>query len=184
MKHVIGIDPSMAGTGIATWRDAWTVRTNGTADTRLQAIYRAVLSDCANGYPDDTLVVVEDLPTHAHGAGKTGMAQGVVRLALLDAGVTYVTVVGSTLKKYATGKGTASKPDMRMALYKRTGLDWNDDNKVDAWWLRQMGLDAVGHPDAIKLPKAQRESLLVVKWPESVTARLLEPYERPVELEA
>jgi hypothetical protein len=128
------------------------------------------------------LVVMEDLPTHAHGAGISGMVQGVIRLTLIRAGVPYVTVVASSLKKYATGSGAAkvSKADMRMAMYQRSGIDERNVDKVDAWWLRQMGLAAVGHPDAIPMPKVNRESLLKVNWPTDIAARLLEPYEEVV----
>lgn len=174
-RYIIGIDPSLAATGIATREQQWTVNTRAKGDDRLQSIYRSIMAGIHRG--NDTLAVVEDLPTGAHGAGKTGMAQGVVRLALLEAKVPYVTVPAATLKKYATGRGNATKPDMRMALYQRADLDLRDDNQVDAWWLRQMGLDAVGHDDAITLPKTHREAMLKVAWPEDITARLLQPYE-------
>jgi len=181
---VIGIDPSLTGTGIATYSGTATI--HGEGDQRLKAIYKAIHTAATPFLrrpgldPLRTLAVIEDLPTHGQGAGKTGMAQGVVRLALIDAGADYVLLTPATLKKFATGKGNATKPDMRMALYKRAGLDLRDDNQVDAWWLRQAGLYATGHDAALTLPRAQREVLLKVAWPEDVAARLLEPYERVV----
>ena len=53
----------------------------------------------------------------------------------------------------------ATKPDMRMALYQRAGLDERDDNRVDAWWLRQVGLHLLGDPDALNLPKTHLAAL-------------------------
>lgn len=184
--YVVGIDPSLTATGVADWRGKTSVHGGGAGlgDIRLDTISRAVAD--AVRFPvlnlDGILAVLEDLPINAYGAGYTGMAQGVVRLGLIDMGVAYVVMPAATLKKYATGNGAASKSDMRMALYKRAGLDLRDDNQVDAWWLRQAGLDAVGHPDAITMPKAQREALLKVAWPEDIAARLLEPYETPAEV--
>lgn len=167
---VLGIDPSLSATGIAhrfggltvAGGDAWA------GDQRLAWIHNAVLMAC-EGEPHPVLAVVEDLPTHAHGAGKTGMAQAAVRLALMTAGVPYALMTAATLKKYATGNGNAAKPDLRMALYKRTGVDIRDDNEVDAAWLRLAGLDWLGHP-VVALPKQQRAALDKVAWPETAAA--------------
>jgi Holliday junction resolvasome RuvABC endonuclease subunit len=162
--RVIGIDPSITATAIAHTDGTLTV-VGGAAslgDRRLSAIHEAITAACIPAWPD--LAVMEDLPTHAHGAGVTGMVQGVIRLALLTIGVPYVTVPPATLKKYATGRGGADKADMRMALYQRAGLDERNDNKVDAWWLRAAGLEHLGQP-AVKLPAAQVAALGKVAWP-------------------
>lgn len=80
-------------------------------------------------------------------------------------GIRVAEVPPSTLKRYATGKGTAPKSDMRMALYKRSGIDVPDDNQVDATWLRQMGLAHLGDPDAVPLPQTHLAALDKVVWP-------------------
>lgn len=159
--RVIGIDPSMTATGLVTADgEARTVRGRDCTDRRLRDIYAAVY-EAATGC---SLAVIEDLPTHAHGAGITGMVQGVVRLALMRADCQYAVVPPATLKRYATGKGNATKPDMRMALFQRMGLDLRDDNQVDAIWLRMLGLDWMGEP-VVDLPKLQRDSIAKCRWP-------------------
>jgi Holliday junction resolvasome RuvABC endonuclease subunit len=159
MTAVVGIDPSLTGTGIAHSTATLTIR--GEGDDRLRLIHAAV-SEWAAGC---VIAVIEDLPTHGMGAGKTGMAQGVVRLACLEVGTPYALVTPSTLKKFATGKGNATKPDMRMALYRRAGVDLRDDNQVDAWWLHQIGLHHLGSPDALPLPKSHLVALDKIIWP-------------------
>jgi Holliday junction resolvasome RuvABC endonuclease subunit len=47
-----------------------------------------------------------------------------------------------TLKKYATGKGTAKKQEMLLQMYKRWGVEFNDDNAADAYALARL---AGGH---------------------------------------
>lgn len=162
-RRVLGLDLSITATGVAPWNgDPYTI--GGPAvhgDRRLiriaQVVHReAVTVDWA---------VIEDLPTHAYGSGITGMVHGVVRTVLLQTDIAYALVPPAVLKKYATGRGNATKADMRMALYQRTGLDIRDDNQVDAWWLRCMGLDHLGHPP-ITVPKTQRAALDTVTWPE------------------
>lgn len=157
---VLGIDPSLTATGIA-YRDGTTatVKTRNTGDRRLVAIQEAV---AVATDMDTRLAVLEDLPTHAQGAGLTGMVQGVIRVTLIDNEVPYVTIAPATLKKYATGSGSATKADMRMALYQRTGLDLRDDNQVDAWWLRAAGLQMLGHP-VVTVPRVQVDALAKVK---------------------
>ncbi|MGV9779731.1 hypothetical protein [Streptosporangium sp. NPDC003464] len=172
--RVLGLDLSLTATGIATWdgRPLSTLRTVASdGDQRLRRIMvtvRAEAYDYFNIEPIE-LAVIEDLPKHAQGAGITGMVHGAVRIALMELGVPYALVPPATLKKYATGRGNATKPDMRMALYRRTGLDLRDDNQVDAWWLRAAGLDALGHP-LVDVPKAQRDALAKVAWPPLVVA--------------
>jgi Holliday junction resolvasome RuvABC endonuclease subunit len=150
-----GCDPSLTGTGVANLDgDAFTVRSKLTGDNRLVDIYARVAAALGGAH----LVAVEDLPAHAQSAGLTGLAAGVVRLALLHNATPYVTVPPATLKVYATGKGNATKPDMRMELFRRTELDIRDDNQVDAIWLRYLALDMLGEP-AIKLPQTHRRAL-------------------------
>ena len=43
-----------------------------------------------------------------------------------------------TLKKYATGKGNAKKQEMLMQIYKRWGVEFNDDNAADSYALARL----------------------------------------------
>lgn len=163
---VVGLDLSLTATGIARGAEFHgpTLTVAGQAhrgDRRLLDIVAAV-HDAVAAFA--VLAVIEDLPTHAHSAGITGMVHGAVRLELLRMRVPYALVPPATLKRYATGRGNASKADMAVASFKRAGLEFRDDNQADAWWLRAMGLDHLGHP-IVKLPEAQRAALLKVRWP-------------------
>lgn len=159
---IAALDLSITATGIAfTDGRTHTVTSRRTGDHRLLVIQGAV-RDIAAGVCD--LVVIEDLPTHAHGAGITGMVHGVVRALLLSEDVPYVLVTPATVKKFATGKGNATKADMRMALFQRASLDIRDDNQVDAWWLRAAALDHYGEP-VVQVPQSHRVALAKVQWP-------------------
>lgn len=162
--RVIGLDLSITATGVAL-PDGELLTIGGTAahgDRRLTAIAARIDHAIQDHWPH--LAVIEDLPTHAHGAGVTGMVHGVVRLTLLRRSIPYALVTPATLKKYATGNGGAGKADMRMELYKRSSLDVRDDNQTDAWWLRAAGLDHLGEPP-LPMPKANRAALGKVVWP-------------------
>jgi Holliday junction resolvasome RuvABC endonuclease subunit len=152
--RVVGLDLSITATGIA-YADGFTttVKPLSSGDARLAEIRNEVRSAVVG----TALVVIEDLPTHARAAGITGMVHGAIRV-MLQSGPPYVLITPATLKKYATGKGNAGKPEMAVALFKRAGLELADDNQVDAWWLRAAGLELLGEP-LVELPKAQVAAL-------------------------
>lgn len=154
--NVAGLDLSITATGAAYpdgHLDTW--RYDG-GDERLVRLSQRTV-ELLDGDRLD-LVVIEDLPRHAHGAGITAMVHGIVRYQLLCRVVPYVLVPPGTLKTYACGKGNATKPDMRVELFKRTGLDVRDDNQVDAYWLRALGCDLLDAP-LLDLPKDHRRAL-------------------------
>jgi Holliday junction resolvasome RuvABC endonuclease subunit len=167
--RVLALDLSISATGIATPAGSLlTVRPSGTGDRRLVAI-RDQVRQFTVTRPD--IAVLEDLPTGVRNAaaGALGMLHGVIRSDLLDRGVPYLTVPPATLKVYATGRGNAPKPDLRMDLYKRTRLDVADDNQVDAAWLRLLALDLAGHP-ALTLPQTHRRALAKLTMPDLAAA--------------
>lgn len=161
--RVLGLDLSLTGTGVAT-PDGSTFTINlpsGDADRRLLVIADTIIQH-ADGVD---LAVLEDLPANAKSAGLTGMVQGAVRISLIRLGVPYARVTPASVKKYATGSGVANKVGMGVAAFKRFAREFPDDNQCDAFWLRAMGLDALGSP-VVDLPAAQRAAMKAVTWPE------------------
>jgi len=161
---VLGLDLSITATGIAHPNGVTeTIKTRSDDGDRRLLQIRGYLRKAVDAGID--LAVLEDLPTHAHGAGITGMVHGAVRAVLMGASVPYVLVTPATLKSYATGKGNAGKPDMAVAAFKRSGAEFGDDNQVDSWWLRHAGLDHYGFAE-FELPQTQRSRLDKVDWPD------------------
>lgn len=173
--YVVGLDLSLAATGV--WYDpdedgyqGHTIRTKATdsIEQRLGEIVTWLedygVSDAAD------LVIIEDFVTRSPAASLLGMVHGAVRLELHTIGTPFVLVPPATLKKYATGRGNATKADMRMALYKRAGLDLADDNQVDACWLHMLGMEALGRP-VVDLPATQRIVQEAIAWPLDVMDR-------------
>jgi crossover junction endodeoxyribonuclease RuvC len=68
-----------------------------------------------------------------------------------------------TLKKYAAGKGNAKKQEMLMQIYKRWGIEFNDDNAADSYALARLAsgnaLGAIEEAivEQIKAPKFRDE---------------------------
>src|SRR5690606_1478975 len=80
--------------------------------------------------------------------------------------IPYAIVSPTSLKKYVTGRGNASKDEVLAAAIRRwpdAAINGNDE--ADAYALRAMGLDHLGHPVA-DVPKTHRDALAKVAWPE------------------
>lgn len=179
--RVVGLDLSLTGTGVSISGDATMVCT-----TRLRGVERLIhLRDAVLRVCDkpDTLVVVEGF---AFGTGRQsgsyeiGGLGWVVRVALHEAGVVWVDVPPAVLKKFATGKGNAGKPDMLAAAI-RVGYEGpTDDNCVDAWWLQRMGMYATGvdlkTPRCVVLPRSayRDDAVAKIEWPRGHRADIVE----------
>ncbi|ALF00183.1 crossover junction endodeoxyribonuclease RuvC [Streptomyces sp. SPB78] len=175
--RVIGLDLSITSTGVCL-PDGTTYRIKtraADADRRLLHIRDAVADDLAEHRPH--LAVIEDLPTKMHAAALKiiGKLHGVVVGALLDTDVPYAYVPPATLKQFACDKGNADKAQLAAAAYLAAGAEFADDkggDQCDAWWLRAAGHDAYRAP-LFSMPKAQRERLSVVAWPDMTRQRVV-----------
>lgn len=163
VKPVTGLDLSMTATGAchhdSTGQACWhLIRPKKAKDLRLPEIKAQVREYVAGS----ELVLIELLPPNMKGAGITGMVQGVVRDMLLAEGIPYGDVGPSSLKKYATGKGNASKTEMSLAAVKRGGVELSNDNECDAWWLWIMANHYLGQ-ELFSLPAPQTAMLSTIE---------------------
>jgi Holliday junction resolvasome RuvABC endonuclease subunit len=158
----LGLDLSISGTGLAhtVSGDACThlIKTKAKGDARLLEI-RTMVRELAAGAE---LALIEAPTPRSASSVITGMVHGVVRAELLELGVPYGTLMPSSLKKYATGRGTGDKIPMALEAYKRAGLTFPDDNQCDAWWLWVAAMDHLGQAP-FKLPALNRESLKKIR---------------------
>ncbi len=83
--------------------------------------------------PAVALVVYEQ--THNRGGGATEVAAGFatrVQEFCARAGIEHTAIHSAVLKKFATGRGNAKKPDMIAAARERCGYLGADDDEADA----------------------------------------------------
>lgn len=141
----MGIDPSLNSTGLAL-PDGTTLTLKqkpADGDYRLVKIKLGIIDAIFPPNRPD-LVVMEDLPRNAMGAGITGQVQGVVRELLQSYKIPYLLVSAATLKKFSTNRGNAKKPEMRAEWQVWSGEDNPRDDEVDAAFLRLIGLYLTG----------------------------------------
>lgn len=127
------------------------------------------IRDNVLGFVDDyraDLVVLEGYAyARANQAHQIGELGGVLRLALFEAGVRYIELAPSVVKKLATGKGNAGKEQVLVEAVRRLGYEGHDNNESDALWLLAAAQVHYGLTD-LDLPKAHLAALDKVDWPE------------------
>lgn len=170
----VGLDLSLASTGVATIHgDVVTVRrvtskaTSGdTAATaaRLDRIVAEVLGSVP--LSDDTHVAIEGPSYGSVGVGQhvRGGLWWLVRTELARADIDTIIVAPASVKKYATGKGNASKDAVLAAVIKRyPQVDVTGNDEADALVLAAIAARVGGHPIDINLPVAQVAATTAVK---------------------
>lgn len=177
--RVIGLDLACDSTGVAL-PDGTTLtikapkqagKTRTLADDLARMDHAAVQIAGLLEHAAADLAVIEDYAPGIKSAAAHRLAEigGIVRLACHRAGIPIALVNNMHLKIYATGTAKAEKRDMSMWAYKRAGVEFPNSDECDAWWLRAMGLDHLGHA-VVELPKVQRAALYPKTkrdvWPE------------------
>lgn len=166
---IVGLDLSLTATGLADDDGTHVLRvplpkhaSEQQRATRLRGMGQLV----DRRTRDADLVVLEGPAfgasnSHQHSLGELS---GVVKVCLLQRGVTFVSVVTQHMKKFATGKGNADK-DMVLSAAVRVNPEISNNNEADAYWLRCMGLAHYEQRDFV-LPEYRRDVLTVIGWPE------------------
>lgn len=118
-------------------------------------------------------IAMEGTVLASHSALVLGELAATVKLTLWDYFIDFdhqehlrvpLQIPPMTLKKYAAGKGNAKKQEMLMQIYKRWGIEFNDDNAADSYALARLASGAALGPieeaivEQIKDPK-YRDSL-------------------------
>jgi Holliday junction resolvasome RuvABC endonuclease subunit len=91
---------------------------------------------------DVTDIAMEGTVLASHAALILGELSATVRLAIYDhyeGPLRFpLKVPPMTLKKFAAGKGNAKKQEMLLQIYKRWGIEFNDDNAADSYALARL----------------------------------------------
>lgn len=176
--RVVGLDVSLTSTGVATIVavDRIVVRrvaSKGSKDASLDArsrrldILRRTLCQVAAGAD---LVVIEGPSFGQTRQGgqhdRAGLWWLVVGRLVESHGITVVEVPPACVKKYATGKGNASKDQVLAAVVRRyPDVDVSGNDEADALVLAAMGARHLGHPIEDTLPLVNLAALAGVRWP-------------------
>jgi Holliday junction resolvasome RuvABC endonuclease subunit len=163
-RRIIALDLSLTATGFCEGEriEVWKTKLRG--HERFQFVLGSVNFAVGDGL--QPTVVLEGFSFGSKGSSLYEIAGlgYLVRHHLWLSGIPFGIVAPSTLKKYATGKGNAGKPDMLDAAIRRFGYQGTtDDNAVDAFLLWHLANEHFNTP-VVKVPQPQAESAAKIEW--------------------
>jgi crossover junction endodeoxyribonuclease RuvC len=152
MGNIVGLDLSLCATGIIVINDKGDilekkliVSTPKEENTpRLLKICLTVMDVVNRSKPD--LVVLEG---PAFGVSKTisifqlGELAGMTKEKLFIQNIPFRIVPPTVLKKFITGKGNATKDIVMLKIYKKYGIEFEDNNLADAYALARYGIQFI-----------------------------------------
>jgi Holliday junction resolvasome RuvABC endonuclease subunit len=162
-KVTIGIDQSLTGFALSVvsvdspnFHKTWVFKSQYKGVQRLDDIVAWLYTtfDSLRGSHEIVGVAMEGTVLQSQAASILGELAGVTKLSLynyfdhLNQQCAFpLQIPPMTLKKYATGKGTAKKQEMLLQIYKRWGVEFNDDNAADAYALARLATDVYNDSD-------------------------------------
>ena len=168
MSSIYGLDLSLTATGVARIGDGgdvvWRERSKGSVGATLAARANRLsdLDDSIRSTIEYGSHVAIETPAHNQTSGhhhdRSGLWWLVVSGLVPHAHVYEVST--TQVKKYATGRGNASKMEVMSAAIKRyPQFDIHDDNEADAVILAAFLARALGRPIEESLPQANLAAL-------------------------
>lgn len=152
MKTVMGIDLSLTATGALVLGETGTVLARETIGTTPSTPHRQRLIHVADKVAAlvdryQPVMAMREGPAHnaRFGVHLAGQVHGAVDYAMEKASLVMpLDVAPATLKKFATGRGTGEKGDIKMWVLDKWGEKFSDNNQSDAYVLARIAGLAVG----------------------------------------
>jgi Holliday junction resolvasome RuvABC endonuclease subunit len=146
VASVIGIDQAARNTGICVMSSTGrivglhSIRPPKGLDgaKRLLYIRESLATICKDSAPIDFGVLEDYSYGSVNKKFTLGEVGGVIKITLLDAGISFLAAPPKLLKKFVTGRGNANKEDMLKAINQKYSLDLTDDNLADACGLADL----------------------------------------------
>lgn len=168
--NIVGLDLSLAATGVCTDYGLHTVKTRSEDPLGRRLTY--IKSEVGSLIAKADLLVVEGLFVgHNTNTIQLAKVHGIIEHLAWVWAIPIAFISPATLKKFAVGTARAEKADMKVEASKVFGVEGNN-NEIDAFWLRFAGRIHYGD-SLIDWPKDRvgalhalnRKKEPVIDWP-------------------
>lgn len=187
MTTVIGLDPSLTGTGLAIItttppHDPWlldpvrlhTIASTGKKGASWQQRHDRLVklrNDVMGLIPRDTRLAVIEGPAFAaqgQGVHDRSWYWGKLYDALMSLGIPVAVCPPATRAKFATDRGNAGKADVAMAISGMwPGLGIRGDDQADALCFASIAAQHIGLPVPYRVLERHKLALSKIEWPSS-----------------
>lgn len=167
MAVVMGIDPSLASTGLVVLANGNLIL-HETLEVKEKGIARLltlqnILEERLIAYNPDLVVVEGYAFARSNQAHQMGELGGMIRILLTQKRYSWIEVAPTQAKKFATGKGNAPKDIILRDVYKRWGVEFDSSDEADAFILAKIGQAVLGDvkgltQDQMKIIKAIKKA--------------------------
>ena len=161
--YYVGLDISVTGTGLVVLDRQLQITTAECIKSKPQDDWYArvnnIVSRVFSHIPDPVLcaVFVEDYAYAAKGqVFNIAELSGIIKFRLWHDAYPFLRIPPTSLKKFTTATGTAPKELMMKEVYKRYGVDFNDNNVADAYALARMGYAITMQ---VNVPQYQKDAI-------------------------
>lgn len=150
-KIVIGIDPSLNNTGICILRNKFIkpgkhsiIRIDNTRINKKIAKWDNIWNTCRDIIKLKHKILGVYIENYSFGKTRqanltnAGEVQGLIRFVFRNYPI--YEIAPTTLKKFVLGTGRGNKNLILKEVYRKWGIDFNDDNEADAYALARMGI--------------------------------------------
>lgn len=141
-EYFIGIDPSLTGTGICIIDRNCKLLSSSLIATKakdtIEVRYSVIIENIKTiDNLHSSIIAIEGIGFGCRGQGMFQLAglHYVIRYFLWKRKIKFMIVPPTTLKKFVTGKGNSKKELMLKTVYKKWGMDFDDNNVCDAYGL-------------------------------------------------
>lgn len=142
--NLLAIDPSLTETGICIFKNG-KIHSEVIKPKTKDVARLSDISNHINCLIQDHCITHACIEGYAYSAiGRIvnlGELGGVIRLLLYDEGIPFVVVPPTVIKKFITGKGNAKKELMLLQVYKKFGVEFDNNNTCDAFALGKYVID-------------------------------------------
>lgn len=135
---IMGIDQSLTGTGLCILEEGKIVLSRLIASKkkgveRIIEIKNEIIKTINEFAPDYIAIEKYNFSPRRAMAFELGELAGVIKVTLAELGKKFIVIHTGHIKRYATGRGNAEKALVLLHVYKKFGVEFNNDNLADAY---------------------------------------------------
>lgn len=167
MYHILGLDLSLCNSGYVVLGIEGNVFKSGVIKSKFKDVKRLMdilvhIQRIVRDYPPK-IVVIEGYSFMSKGGRSFSIGElgGLIKAFLYANKMQYAIVAPSSLKKYATAKGTSPKSTIEKEVYKKWKVEFKTEHEVDAYVLARIGY-RICKDKTIGLKEYQKQVIKVV----------------------